>query len=107
LYMITQVIGSAYFDLAGDGRSVFALRGTVGQVSGAGVFGLPPDQRLYAGATPPVRGYRYQSIGRQFIDGKPTGGTAMSAGTVEFRQRFLESYGVAAFVDAGQDSADG
>ena len=31
----------------------------------------------------------------------------MSAGSLEFRQRFLESFGVATFVDAGQASANG
>jgi translocation and assembly module TamA len=106
-YFITQLAGSTYFDLLSDGRSVIALRGLIGQVSGAGVFGLPPDQRLYAGGSNSVRGYRYQSIGPQFADGKPTGGTAVSAATVELRQRFLESFGVAAFVDVGQNSGDG
>lgn len=106
-YVITQVSGSAYLDLGTEGRSVVALRGLVGQVSGAGVFGLPPDQRLYAGGTGTVRGYRYQSIGPKFADGKPTGGTAVSAGTIEFRQRFLEHWGAAGFVDIGQASGDG
>ena len=32
----------------------------------------------------------------------PTGGTSLAAGTVEFRQRFGESFGAAVFVDAGQ-----
>ena len=105
-YTITQLTGSTYFDLSGQGRSVIALRALVGQVSGAGVFGLPPDQRLYAGGSGTVRGYRYQSVGPDFPDGKPTGGTAVSAGTVEFRQRFLEHWGAAAFVDVGQASAD-
>ncbi len=111
-YAITQLSVSTYFDLASlvggsEGRSVVALRGLVGQVSGAGVFGLPPDQRLYAGGTGTVRGYRYQSIGPTFPDGKPTGGTAVSAGTVEFRQRILEHWGAAAFLDVGQASPDG
>ena len=105
-YTITQLTGSTYFDLSGQGRSVIALRALVGQVSGAGVFGLPPDQRLYAGGSGTVRGYRYQSVGPDFPDGKPTGGTAVSAGTLEFRQRFLEHWGAAAFVDVGQASAD-
>ena len=55
----------------GNGRSVVALRGLVGQGAGAGVFGLPPDQRFYAGGSATVRGYRYQSIGPQFPDGNP------------------------------------
>jgi len=106
-YFITQLSGSTYVDLSGDGRSVLAFRALVGQVSGAGVFGLPPDQRFYAGGTGTVRGYRYQSVGPLFADGKPTGGTAVSAGTIEFRQRFFEHWGAATFFDVGQASADG
>jgi translocation and assembly module TamA len=106
-YFITQLSGSTYVDLTHDGRSVVALRALVGQISGVGVFGLPPDQRFYAGGTATVRGYRYQSIGPEFADGRPTGGTAVSAGTVEFRQRFLESWGFVTFLDIGQASADG
>lgn len=106
-FFIMQAAGSTYLDLLQDGRSVIALRGLVGQASGVGVFGLPPDQRFYAGGSGTVRGYRYQSIGPHFADNKPTGGTAIATGTVEFRQRILGNYGVAAFVDAGQVSADG
>jgi translocation and assembly module TamA len=106
-FVIAQISGSGYFDLSGNGRSVLALRGLVGKAYGASVFSLPPDQRFYAGGSSTVRGYRYQSIGPQFPDGKPTGGTAVSAGSVEFRQRILDNYGVAAFVDAGQVSANG
>jgi translocation and assembly module TamA len=112
-YLVLQASGSTYFDLGATfglgttGRSVIALRGLVGQISGTGVFGLPPDQRLYAGGSATVRGYRYQSIGPQFPDGRPTGGTAVSAATVEYRQRFLENWGAAAFLDVGQASANG
>ena len=35
----------------------------------------------------------------------PTGGTAITTGGVEFRQRLYTSWGVAAFVDVGQVSA--
>jgi translocation and assembly module TamA len=106
-YLISQATGSTYFDLSGNGRSVIALRGLVAQISGAGVFDVPPDQRLYAGGSGTVRGYRYQSIGPLFPDGRPTGGTAVSAGSIEFRQRFLESWGIATFIDAGQASGNG
>jgi translocation and assembly module TamA len=101
-FFIMQAAGSTYWDIMKDGRSVLALRGLVGQVSGTGVFGLPPDQRFYAGGTGTVRGYRYQSVGPTFPDNKPTGGTGIATGTVEFRQRILGNYGVVAFVDAGQ-----
>jgi translocation and assembly module TamA len=106
-YLISQVSGSTYFDLLHDGRTVVALRGLIGDVSGASTFDLPPDQRLYAGGGGTIRGYRFRSVGPDFADGKPAGGTAMSAGTIELRQRFLESWGMAAFLDAGQAGADG
>lgn len=106
-FFITQATASTYIDMLGDGRSVLALRGLVGKVFGSSVFGLPPDQRFYAGGTGTVRGYRYQTLGPQFPDGNPTGGTAISAGTIEMRQRILSNYGVVGFVDVGQVSPNG
>ncbi len=105
-FLLTQVSGSTYLDFFDNGRSVLALRGLIGVASGVGVFGIPPDQRFYAGGSATVRGYRYQTLGPQFPDEKPTGGTAISAGTVEMRQRILGNYGVVGFVDVGQVSTN-
>ena len=106
-YFLTQASASTYFDFRTEGRSVLALRGLIGQASGVGVFGMPPDQRFYGGGNATVRGYRFQSIGPQFAPRRPEGGTAVSAGSVEMRQRFLTHWGVAAFLDAGQVSGSG
>ena len=111
-FVIAQVSGSAYLDLAdlgiaAPGRSVLAVRGLVGVVEGAGTFAIPPDQRFYAGGGGSVRGFRFQSLGPQFPDGNPVGGTSVDVGSVEFRQRFGESYGAVAFVDAGQIGGGG
>ncbi len=106
-FIISQLSGSAYFDLGTQGRSVVAMRALVGKAFGATQFELPPDQRFYAGGSGTVRGFRYQTVGPQFADHNPMGGTAVSAGSVEFRQRILDSYGVVAFVDAGQVTASG
>jgi len=103
-FVVMQVSGSTYFDLGKSGRSVLALRGLVGDIEGADVFSLPPDERFYAGGSATVRGYKYQSIGPQFADGTPQGGTAIMAGTVEFRQRILDDYGAVLFADAGKVS---
>jgi translocation and assembly module TamA len=114
------------------GRSVLALRGLLASAPGATVSvktvdktvdqpcttsagqpatgttcdvripDIPPDQRFYAGGSGTVRGYRYQSVGPEFPDGNPVGGTALSALSIEFRQRFGTSFGAALFVDAGQ-----
>jgi translocation and assembly module TamA len=110
-FAILQISGSTYFDIgdwlfgAKPGRSVLAFRGLVGSVQGASQFELPPDQRFYGGGSSTIRGFKYQSVGPLFPDLKPIGGTAIDAGTIEYRQRFLESFGAAVFVDGGQVSA--
>ncbi|WP_428391764.1 autotransporter assembly complex protein TamA [Lichenicoccus sp.] len=108
-FTILQASGSTYFDLAelglaNPGRSVIAVRGIVGSVQGATVFQLPPDQRLYGGGSSTIRGYKYQGVGPRFADNNPIGGTSLDAATIEFRQRVFHSFGLAAFVDAGQVS---
>jgi translocation and assembly module TamA len=108
IFIASQVSGSAYFDFGTSGRSVLAVRALVGEIFGtANAFGLPPDQRFYAGGSATVRGFRYQSIGPQFPSGHPAGATGVSAGSVEFRQRFGQDFGAAAFVDVGQASGKG
>ncbi|HVO47307.1 MAG TPA: BamA/TamA family outer membrane protein [Steroidobacteraceae bacterium] len=109
-FFVTQASASVYFDLQNvgfnkdPGRSVLALRALAGLAAGAGEFSLPPDQRFYAGGSGTIRGYRYQSVGPQFADGNPIGGTAITAGTAEFRQRIGTSFGAAVFLDGGQVS---
>jgi translocation and assembly module TamA len=106
-YVLLQATGSTYINLAAPGRSVLALRATIGASEGATQFGLPPDQRFYAGGSATIRGYKYQYVGPQFPDEVPQGGTSLDAGTIEFRQRFGKSLGAAVFVDAGQVGTTG
>jgi translocation and assembly module TamA len=108
-YLITQMTVAGFFDLnnllpTGPGRSVIAARVLAGVAQGAGEFSLPPDQRFYAGGSGTVRGYRYQSVGPQFADGSPTGGTKIFSTGLELRQRFLRNFGAAFFVDGGRVS---
>src|SRR5208282_2701178 len=101
-FVIMQASASTYLDASGllgeaAGRSVVALRGLVGQTEGASQFEVPADKRFYAGGSATVRGYKYQQVGPLFPNNEPQGGTSVSAGTIEFRQRFLKSFGAAAF----------
>lgn len=111
-FFISQGTASLYFDFNSigfnntAGRSVLALRALAGLAAGASQFSLPPDQRFYAGGSGTIRGYRYQSVGPLFSNGNPKGGTAINAGTVEFRQRFGTNFGAAAFLDAGNVSTN-
>ncbi len=99
--------GSAYWDVRGDKGTVLATRALVGSIVGAGgVFDVPPQYRFYAGGGGSVRGYDYQRVGPQRTDRTPTGGLAVVEGSLELRQRVYESWGMAAFVDAGSINTD-
>jgi translocation and assembly module TamA len=111
-YLITVIKASAYFDLdhlfaIEPGRTVLAARALAGIAKGAGEFSLPPDQRFYGGGSSTIRGYGYQKVGPTFPSDPttPIGGTAITAGGVELRQRFGGNFGAAVFMDAGQVSA--
>ncbi|WP_264713192.1 autotransporter assembly complex protein TamA [Limobrevibacterium gyesilva] len=106
-FVIAQASASTYIDFGSKGRTVLALRALVGGMEGASVEDVPPDQRFYAGGGGTVRGYRFQSVGPKFPSGRPTGGTSIDTGTIELRQRFGESWGAVAFVDAGQVGTTG
>jgi translocation and assembly module TamA len=112
LFVISQVKVAAYFDLdhllpTDPGRTVLAGRAMAGLAEGASELSLPPDQRFYAGGSGTIRGYAYQSVGPKFNDPDqtPIGGTAITAGSLELRQRFGANWGAAVFADAGQVSA--
>jgi translocation and assembly module TamA len=104
-YAIIQVSGSTYLAVEPAARGILALRALVGTIQGASQFQVPPDERFYGGGTGTVRGYSYQTIGPLFPDDNPEGGTAIDAGTIEFRQRVFKSFGIVPFVDAAQVSA--
>ena len=106
-FTILQAQASTYFDLhaiglAKPGRTVIAVRGVVASVQGASTFELPPDQRLYAGGSNTIRGYKYQQVSPLFPDNVPTGGTSLDAVQLELRQRIYGPVGIAVFTDAGQ-----
>jgi translocation and assembly module TamA len=110
-FIISQLRAAVYLDLhplgfTDPGRSVLAVRGLAGLAQGASEYSLPPDQRFYGGGSGTIRGYPYQEVGPLFPNtNTPVGGTAIIAGSLEFRQRFGQAWGAAAFVDAGQVSA--
>jgi len=107
LYTVVQGSIATYYDMhkvfPGDpaGRTVIAARALSGTALGATQFSLPPDQRFYAGGSGTVRGYRYQSVGPEFADGNPEGGTNMAAVNLELRQRVGTNLGFVTFVDGG------
>ncbi|GAN81504.1 autotransporter assembly complex protein TamA [Acidocella aminolytica] len=104
-FVILLGTGSVYWPVERKAWGVVAMHGVVGSIQGTSQFGVPPDQRFYAGGSGTVRGYSYQTIGPLFPDDKPEGGLAMDAINFEFRQHITKSIGIVPFIDAGQVSA--
>lgn len=62
---------------------------------------LPASQRFFAGGDQSVRGYKYETLGPTDSDGNVIGGKYLTTFSIEAEYRLWESWGVAAFFDAG------
>jgi translocation and assembly module TamA len=101
LFAITKLVGTAYVDVSGNGRSVIAGRAAFGSIPGGTNTVVPPDKLFYAGGGGSIRGFTYQSAGPRDAFNNPVGGASLVEASLEFRQRIGQSFGVVAFVDAG------
>jgi translocation and assembly module TamA len=62
---------------------------------------LPSSLRFFAGGDKSVRGYELDNIGPVNDAGDVVGGRYLVVASLEYEYRFLEKWGVAAFVDSG------
>jgi translocation and assembly module TamA len=62
---------------------------------------LPPELRFFAGGDRSIRGFDYQQIGDLDAKGEVIGGEYQVIASAEYEHYFLDKWGVAAFVDAG------
>ena len=94
-----------YFGAGDRGRLI--LRGEFGSVLSDRVEGIPTDFLFRAGGDNSVRGYDYQSLGRQVAGGVESVRN-LATGSVEYDHYFGGNWGMAVFVDAGNaaDSLD-
>ena len=86
-------------------RNRLLLRGEIGRTFTGNFDQLPPSLRFYAGGDRSVRGYGYQEIGPR-VNGKNVGARNLAVFSVEGEHRWSQTWGAAAFVDAG-DAFDG
>jgi translocation and assembly module TamA len=96
--------GRYYHSIVGLDRVVLAGRVKVGSYYGPSAASSPPDLLFFAGGGGSVRGYAYRSIGvSATVNGTEgtIGGRGLFEGSAEARFRFGESWGGAAFADAG------
>jgi translocation and assembly module TamA len=89
-----------YIRLFRTPQLVFAVRGTLGTMSGAERDEIPADIRFYAGGGGSIRGYAYQAVG-PLRENQPIGGRSLAGLSSELRMKVTDTMGFAAFVDGG------
>ncbi|MEZ5474610.1 MAG: autotransporter assembly complex family protein [Steroidobacteraceae bacterium] len=82
-------------------RARLILRTSVGALQAANFNALPPELRFFAGGDRSIRGFDYQQIGERNATGGVIGGRYLAVVSGEIEYYFLEKWGVAMFVDAG------
>lgn len=91
---------SRYIRFSQKPNLVFAVRGTLGAMSGAERDDIPADIRFYAGGGGSIRGYAYQSVG-PLRENQPIGGRSLAGLSTELRMKISDTLGFVAFVDGG------
>jgi translocation and assembly module TamA len=82
-------------------RSRFVLGGRLGALAASDFDALPPDLRFFAGGDRSIRGFDYQAIGETDANGRVIGGKYLAVASATYEHYFVENWGAAAFVDAG------
>ncbi len=82
-------------------QSRLILRAAVGAMVVDDFDALPPELRFFAGGDRSVRGFDYQQIGEVNETGGVIGGKYLTVASVEYEYYFLQNWGAAVFVDAG------
>src|SRR5690606_24776924 len=82
-------------------RQRFILRGSLGGMVVDDFSQLPPELRFFAGGDRSIRGFDYQSIGTLNGQGEVIGGKQLVVASTEYEYYFLQNWGAATFVDAG------
>jgi translocation and assembly module TamA len=77
------------------------LRAAAGAMVVDNFDALPPELRFFAGGDRSVRGFDYQAIGETNSEGDVIGGKYLTVMSGEYEHYFLDNWGAAVFVDAG------
>lgn len=87
--------------LTAQGHNRFIARGAVGTTATSSFTELPPSKRFFAGGDNSVRGYDFEALGATDGSGDAIGGRYLVVGSVEYQRLLTDTWGVAAFYDAG------
>lgn len=98
---LAQIRAEAKWIRPSSERSRLILRAALGAMVVDDFDALPPELRFFAGGDRSVRGFDYQEIGETNASGGVIGGKYLAVASVEYEYYFLENWGAAVFVDAG------
>jgi translocation and assembly module TamA len=83
------------------GRNRLIGRAQIGYTATDDFRILPPRFRFFAGGDQSVRGFRYQELGPEDVEGNIIGGEGLLVASLEYEYWFRPKWGVAAFYDTG------
>ena len=89
-----------------DRMTELALRGEFGAVLAKDAANIPAVYRFRTGGDTTVRGYAYQSLGVDTGSGAVVAGRYLVVASAEIIRWINETWGIAAFVDAGHAADD-
>lgn len=96
-----EATGSTYFSFGKRPDVTLAFRGRYGLMLAQDTLDVPGSLRFYAGGGGSIRGYGYQLVGPLDAANDPLGGRSVLEGSTEARYRITDTFGLVAFVDAG------
>ena len=99
-YSLLYGLRVAFESLLSD-TSFTQVRAALGAMVVDDFDALPPELRFFAGGDRSVRGFDYQQIGEVNSTGGVIGGEYLVVGSAEYEHFFLDNWGAAVFVDAG------
>jgi translocation and assembly module TamA len=98
---LAQIRAEAKWIRPATEKSRLILRAALGAMIVDDFNALPPELRFFAGGDRSVRGFDYQQIGEVNERGGVIGGKYLAVASVEYEYYFLQNWGAAVFVDAG------
>ncbi len=98
---LAQVRAEAKWIRPAGRRGRLILRAAAGAMVVDDFDALPPELRFFGGGDRSIRGFDYQAIGDTNADGGVIGGEYLTIVSTEYEHYFLENWGAAVFVDAG------
>ncbi len=98
---LAQIRAEAKWIRPAGERGRFIARAAAGAMVVDNFDALPPELRFFAGGDRSVRGFDYQAIGETDAEGDVIGGEYLTVLSAEYEHYFVDNWGAAVFVDAG------